>query len=350
MGWFFGTTSTDPDRKSFWQRLSTPAPRQLLVNHFGNLAKNGQIAIEKYSWSDNFDTNIPEDFACLRTEFVAEMNQLGYPKDARNIAVACGSTLGNALANQGFNAGNELFDMNLEANSFGRVTQIQMHASGPSTLNPLSFQNPYVMSRCNPNIGLQRLGMNVSPNNILFSAAIPTSFNQWLLVLGATPCDYNGVIIRQNNTIGANMDHVQGCKRRDFPSIKRLFSDIAAVQGVNFNLEDATYKRSFCFMPTMSTLDINWEMNQTNMERAFERSDVLSLSPFQAIYAPDRQFDNGKNLKHVEITSSMVTWLQGEMQIGETAGGATVVLPNANTQQIIFSTALLSLRIVLQKF
>ena len=92
-------------------------------------------------------------------------------------------------------------------------------------------------------------------------------------------------------------------------------------------------------MPTMSTLDINWEMNQTNVERAFSRREVLdnNLSPFSAIYAPSSDFDGGKNLKHVEITPSMVTWLQGEMQIGETEGGATVVLPNANTQQVVFS-------------
>jgi hypothetical protein len=260
------------------------------------------------------------------------MKDLDYPKDARSIAISCGSTLGNTLASQGYSAGSELFDMHLGANGFGQVSQVQLYASGTSTLDYLSSPtNYYVKSRCNPSASSDNLGMTANPNNVLFAAAIPALFNKYFLFL-ETPCSYRGITVKNNNPLGLNMDHVQGCKRRDLPSIKKLFKDFES-SSVTFNLDDANYKRSFCFMPTMSTLDINWEMNQTNVEKAIDLDAIVrnNQTPFASVYAPSQNFDGGKNLKHVEITPSMVTWLQGEMQIGETAGGAAVTLPNANT-------------------
>lgn len=339
MGWFLGATSDDLQAKSFWENLSSPAARQLLINHFGKVAKNGILSIEKLTWSNDFNTTIPQDFACLRDAFVAELAELGYPKDCRNIAIACGSILGNSLANQGFSAGSELFDMHFHASSFGQVAQIQLYAQGSTNLDfASSHTGYYVMSRCNPNAGLSRLGMIASTNNLIFAGAVPANTNRYLLVT-ETPCSYNGVVVRNNSPFAPNFDHVQGCKRRDFPTLKRLFKGLAESSDadVNFNLEEATYKRSFCFMPTMSTLDLNWEMTQNNLERAFRRSEALVISPFKAIYAPDGQFDNGKNLKHVELTANMLSWLQSELQIGESAGGLAVTLPNTTAQQLVFA-------------
>ena len=340
MGWFFGATSTDSEAQSFWQVLSTPAARQLLIDHFGKLTKNGTLAIEKFNWSDNFSPIIPEDFACLRNEFVEEMVQLDYPKNARNIAIACGSTLGNALANQGYDAGSELFDMHNHASDFGQVTQLQLYANGPSNLNFASSNTGYyVLSRCNPNAGFQHLGMTANPNNVLFAGAIPATFNQWLIILGGTPCSYNGMVVRNINPSGINMDHVQGCKRRDFPSIKRLLKAKAEESSLDFNLEEATYKRGFCFMPTMSTLDLNWGMNQGNLESAIDLDQVVRQrqTPFANVYAPNGQRDGGRNLKHVEISQSMVTWLQAEMLTGETLGNQNITIPTtAGVNQLDF--------------
>jgi Secretion system C-terminal sorting domain len=343
MGWFLNKSIDDPQAKGFWKNLSMPAPRQLLINHFGDVAKNnGGVTIEKINWSANFDTNIPEDYKCLRTEFVKEMNDLDYPKDARNIAVSCGSTLGNVLANQGYQSGSELFDAHINVASFGRVGQAQLYASGSSTWSPLTANDYYVMARCHPNLGFTRKGITTDRINVLFAAALPISTDAFLAGTpwgDRTPCEYNGIVVRNNNPTGLNMDHVQGCKRGDFPTVRRLLNGYASGNGGTLGIDEVTYQRSFCFMPTMSTLDIKWDMTQTNLERVIDLDAIVrnNLTPFAAIYAPSNDFENGKNLKHVEISQSMVTWLQSEMQIGEAAGGETITLPLGLTRQLVFN-------------
>jgi hypothetical protein len=344
MGWFLNKSLDIPAAQRFWKNLSMPAARQLLIKHFGDFAQNGGASVELFNWSENFNTSISGDYACLRAEFVQDMNDLGYPKDARNIAISCGSTLGNALANQGFQAGSELFDADVHVGS-RRFGQVQLYASGSSsTWSPQSGNDHYVKRRCHPDANFTDLDItDVNHSNVLFAGALPIStdafFKHFLPDGTRTPCKYNGIVVRNTFLTGLNMDHVQGCKRNDFATIKRLLQGFATDNGTDLSLDGTTYQRSFCFMPTMSTLDINWDMTQANLEKEIDLDAIVrnNLTPFAKVYAPNGQRDGGKNLKHVEISQSMVTWLQTEMQIGETAGGAAIVLPLGLTRQLVFS-------------
>jgi hypothetical protein len=329
LGWYFYATSdfSDPSQKGqreFWEKLSTPAAQQLLINHFGNLYNNQTLAIDKIYNTLDFDRRIQDNYACLRAEFMAEMSGLDYPKKTRNIAISCGSSLGNAVKNQGYAAGDELLDVNVTLPGFGSVAQVQLHAQGHAGNLNFNSGGYYVRKQCGLTPIL--LPMVNSTTNVLLAVATPAGK---ILPM----CDYHGVVVRQYFPNSINLDHVPGSRRNDIAGLRQFIKSFAEKSLSISNLQENTYRSGFSFMPTMSTLDINWPMTQANLETSFNPLDIVNqgLTPFAAVLAPTG------NLKHVEISPSMITWLQGQMLIGEAASGVLKTLPSAGVSQLLFN-------------
>jgi hypothetical protein len=336
MGWFLSQSSVSElklDLKDFWKKLKQPAPRQLLFQHFGAEVNNGNLEINAPDWAPFQYVNIPEDFQCLRTQYVADLKKYGYPKNTRNIAISDGSVL-CATVNQGYEKGSELIDahFSVPGPAGGIVAQIQLYGGvGQLDYNSSSYirtlcpfgqsSTPYVMRDISYNLR----------EDVIFAAALPA--NQGF---GALTCQYEAIVVQANNPNMPQFDNVAGCVRKDLATVKDVLS------AVPFStIQQSTYRRRTAFMPTMSTLDLDWDLNNANTIRNIDKFTILQdkLSPFADFYAPGSQSgDNSANLKHVELTQKMVEWLQEQLITGATAGAATVPLPNATTQQLVFNT------------
>jgi hypothetical protein len=104
----------------------------------------------------------------------------------------------------------------------------------------------------------------------------------------------------------ANWDNAPGCIRTDFKSIAALFKKKLTNSSKKTECFIDANVEKFTFMPTVSCLDINWPMDNTNMFRNIRVADVIKnkLTPFEDYYAPETE-----NLQHVQITTPMTSKL-----------------------------------------
>ena len=332
MGWYLTAiqaSSLSPKLSDFWKKLRKPATQQMLFQHFGAEIQNGGLSARRPPWAFQLlPLRLPrEDYTCLRQRYMEEMTSLGYPKNTRNIAISDGSVLASSV-NQGYEGGSELIDVNMaNPTALGNIfAQIQLYA-GAARLDHIS--TAYVRSFCpgTPGGGFVSRSMPMElRNSVIFAAAVPN--------LLALSCGYDAISVQVNRNM-PQLDHVAGCVRKDIATIKKILKS-AEISSINVNLDDVNYRRRTCFMPTMSTLDLDWDMSNSNLSRDIDPNMVLQNrnTPFADFFAPGVG-TTSENLKHVEIIPEMITWLQGQMAIGQALG--TVMLPNSTAQQLIFT-------------
>ncbi len=332
LAWYLNKTGKNP---RLWLKLSDPAPCQLLNDHFGNMVKTGKIDL--HLWNNLPGYNSPPipinntlDYSCLRENYKATMNSLGYPKATRNIAIADGSKTGTSLNNPSHS---ELFHtkvyipdavfgdwttLPVRWGDFGNVFDIKMHSSdGASCEQTVRYADH--------NCFFKYASMN--ENNVLFSAAIPNSMRTCVKEVPSTYYAYWAEIKDQNYL--PNFDNAPGGTRNDLLSLKPLLTDFIdkALAGTEHNttitLNDNA--KNQCFIPTMSALDINWPMDNQHLFKNIKNENIIAnnLTPFAAYYAPE-----GSNLKHVEIDAAMRDWLQGQLTLSGLAV-AQITLPSA---------------------
>jgi hypothetical protein len=117
-------------RLSLWQSLNTPAARQMLSEHLGTELTN--FRLQESDWGASIRTC---NYGVLRTSYVTEMQNLGYPQKTRNIALACGSFQGKKqgfnpnLGFNGYNGGDLYFNTAINIKGFGQVFQFSMFAA-----------------------------------------------------------------------------------------------------------------------------------------------------------------------------------------------------------------------------
>ena len=92
LAWFAANALGD---KSLWNRLNTPAARQLLNETLGDAVKTQKVKIREPSWSDPMNFSFPDTYD-LHTAFQTKVHQLGLPTTTRNLAISCGSNKGSS--------------------------------------------------------------------------------------------------------------------------------------------------------------------------------------------------------------------------------------------------------------
>lgn len=300
--WFRAMSSSNPADKGLWHSLNHPAPRQLLVEQFGDAYQEGRLATVAWApGSTQYPSRIDVDYGCLRDAYVAEMAALGYPEQTRNISISCGSI--NAI-DQGYGPNTVLYHADLESTSsvFNEfVFQTEIRTIGGGVINS-SVGN--VSNTCFPKHNDYPFGINS-----IYVFAQPRTFKN-CLGLVKLPRAYHSVGVISVGPF-ENFDNAPGCFRRDLVAVNREISkslDAEAGGGLEKHIDFLPEHKTQCFMPTMSTLDLDLEMNDANMALDLSTMDISTISPFDAYYAPV-----GYNLKHVEIDEQMKDWIINEL-------------------------------------
>ncbi len=319
--WFYYKTGTD---ETLWKVLNSPAPHQLLFDHFGAAYADGKITTEAWAYEAiHFPPDVDIDYGCLRASYVAEMEALGYPQYCRNIAISCGSEIG---VDQGYNAGDKLYEASLFINEgvtlpWGNVFQFGIWGlnGGNSSMN---------ITHATPSCGTP-VKSNFTQRTI-FGSAFPRSTITCNEPFASTksPYKYHGVkVMIPSDTEFPSYTNAPGCFRSDLFALKKDMIELLTEKKENLDAdihaEIVNDRHQICFMPTMTALDINWEMTTENMWKNIEEADIIAnnLTPFEAYYAPN------ENLKHVELDEPMASWVQNEFERTEFNLGTT--LPNA---------------------
>jgi hypothetical protein len=307
---------------SLWQKLNFPAARQLLFDNLGSAERAGKIAVGRWEVSGLVGFGdiqfTPDNFKCLRDNYVAEMSALQYPQQTRNVAIACGGFSGSP---QGYINGQRLFDMNIptDPGPIGAVAGFNGNAghfkiwSGNGAITNLAVVKA---AGCNgvPVPSTVGLGGRGSAQQFMFAAAFPTAYNQIGLPfgLGTTdiPCSYSTLYVQNIQDI-PYFDNAPGSYRQDLVGLKQLIEDESAtVEGTTVNLNGLPSEttKKLCFIPTLSAFDIQQTVSDQSLYQNFTGN---TNTPFAEIFAP------ASNLKHVEIDNDIINFLLKQIKISE---------------------------------
>jgi hypothetical protein len=300
---YFGSQAGNSYAAKAWYSLNTPAARQLLVRHLTSDQLSGKITLNLRKKAMIFNgcliSNIPQnlDFeytktAEIRSKYKQDIEALGYPSIPRKVAVACGSANG-LNANQGFLDGAFLLNGGKtgwvpacgSGQEFGFDCQILASNGSQSGDKKLVIVEPA------PGIGyccFEYLGV---PKTI-FKAAYPIDFNNY--AGKQVPAEYLTLEVTSNG-IEPDFDSAPGCKRGDLASISKVIDD---QQGnSNISPSKANY---YCFIPTISALDVNWPMDNAHLFQSFipTTNAFLNQTPFKAVWAAT---SDNNNLRHIEL-------------------------------------------------
>lgn len=315
--WYAFNTGDDTN---LWGKLNRPATRQLLVEHFGDAMQDGKLIANPWTpGSDAYSIETDFSYGCLREGYVAEMNSLGYP-NTRNIAISCGSGQG---VDQGYDEDDLLYfgrhKLNIPGTSisFGTVFR-----SGIWALNGGATSGTWDLKYSAPLCGVSGHWILPSEDDYLFVLAKPDN-SIFLDCTTQLPYGYQSVAVRNTHNF-PHYDNAPGCYRYDlFDFGEAIDDELDSQPGTNLSfLVPDRYQQTF--MPTMSTLDVNWQMTTTNMWRNLSNENIIAngLTPFEAYYAP------AGNIKHVEMDQGMIDWIIDQVTISEDV--VIDELPNAN--------------------
>ncbi len=299
--WFFSRTGQDT---RLWTQLNDPAPRQLLLNNFEAAYNDGKLTAKEWAYGSSiYEKDTTLDYNCLRDLYLDEIADLGYPSTTRNIAIACGSELG---VGQGYGEGANQFNAHLYANehNFGSIFRMGLWSQNGGTAD-------YVVRGM---IDCFKYSNTLDKSDLVFAAATPFDFNPCAegVIQGRSPFRYHSVYVQMLETLPP-FDNTPGCYRSDLLALQddllgRL-ETLVGNENVDITVEIPANRKKSSFMPLISTLDINWPMDEEHLWKNVELEGLLenNLIPFESYYAPDI------NLKHVEMDSAMRVWVNTEL-------------------------------------
>jgi Secretion system C-terminal sorting domain len=335
---------------SLWQRLNLPAARQLIIN---------QLGIEAYSTSSNgilFKWNKPSqdrvelepmNYWGLQNHYEGEMSDLGYPRQTKNIALACGSFQG---ATQGYVGGSSIFNASvggsgngysatvacLVLNSAGQqLSDTELRATSVSCdFRPVSNGDLQLADAVTNSTTRSTIG-----TNILFGAAIPSSFCLPNISGFKFPCKYDNALALVLRSPTPLYDNAPGGYRQDLVQVKGLLNSVAAgflTDGlsVDFHGLPGLVNKKQAFISVASAFGLQEYLANGNdavnasMFQNFEdkKPQLLAnrITPFDDIFAPS------SNLKHVEVNQEMITWLMEKIQLQGSGLPSTLINQSYN--------------------
>jgi hypothetical protein len=282
-----------------WSRLNMPAAKQMLTETLGDAVINGKVTVAANrngvpvlpaTLTSEFRTNT------LRSAYLQEMAALGYPRQAQNIAIVDGNTSGKKMTGD---------------NDAPFPDNASMMNATPSLLGSPFLFNAQLFA-LNGSVNLPG-----SANGTFFKAKMPECF----YLSSNNPVQELQVSFKLNQSF-PNLDNAPGCIRGDFRGLRRMINSGQTTLNkktgglANIIFPAADFQPNFCFMPTVSTLDIrdpkdsnkwNWYVNPNILTDKIDSLKLLKvnthLTPFFDYYAPL------ESLRHVEANSEMRAWV-----------------------------------------
>jgi hypothetical protein len=311
---FFGFTSgLLPEA---WPGLNTPAARELLIEHIGDLENNNKVDFLDYGdhvdWFEdmNFSAINGPNFGCLRNNFVARLQSAGFPKKCRNIALVNGAINSPAANNQGYFPGDKIYGANVYINQggdlleYGTVMKADLWSKS-GAFSPSSFDIKRSNGAC-----IKFSKTVATPTGALFNFAFPSDLND----CGdyRLPWKYKGMYTRLTGLNGpeVNLDNAPGGFRIDLADINLQFRE--AVTALNRTLNvDFPPKYQQCFVPTWSALAMNTPMTNENLFADFSmvQANSKQFTPFDAVKISE------KNLRHVELSDELINFVYSELDL-----------------------------------
>jgi hypothetical protein len=290
-----------------WENINQPAAKQMLTETLPDAVLSGKInasiTFNGLQRNHNFKPNT------LRAAFVQEMKDLDYPKLTQNIAIVDGDVKGTNVAGDptasqpsGVPFPNNATILKVDASTFGTpLISAQLNALNGSFPTP-PFPVPPL------------------PNGTLFDGKIPN-----LCVAASLPGSTYNVQFRRIQGL-PNFDNAPGCIRGDMRGLRRQLNDLQKdIDDITGNFAQLSFpanqfQPNFCFMTTVSTLDIrnpnnpnqwNWYTNPNILGVKINELELRKinthLTPFFDYYAPQ------KNIRHVEVDGEMRAWVKQYM-------------------------------------
>ncbi|HNL38681.1 MAG TPA: hypothetical protein PKH43_06100, partial [Saprospiraceae bacterium] len=315
------------DSNDLWGRSNSPAAREMLMYSLAGCVESGSVSIELEEVELCIGSFIPQPLnieygnsIALRQSFQSEMASLGYPHQTRNVAISCGSRAGNGLE---FNEGQTFLWARRSENppniSCGLEGDVLWADIAALNGNSMTINKYLSFSGGTGSWGCCTANFPGDPATI-FRGAIPIEYVQWAFSSVDPP--RKSLMMRtfaeQNFP---SLDNAPGCKRGDLFSFEKLLRTYGAEVPINLGYTT--------FMPTLSTLDIQWPMDNEHLTMSFTESDLVdfNLTPFDAVWAsPD------VNLRHVELNADMTNWTLQQLALGlAQAGGGSLNLTAGQT-------------------
>ena len=264
--------------KPNYNNIQEPAPKQMLINHVD--APFGLETIE-------------------RQHFKTALNDLGYPKKTRNIALSNGSRTGATL---GMLPGNKVFEWTIP--------------SGITTLCTFSNDEVEIWAKPHNNLGRVFRGKIVKRASVNLCLGLGTILCNFCV--NHYTAIYNGYFHGQ-----PSHDIMPGGRRETYQDIADAIDEKTPVIGFT----GTVFHNDHCFIPTKSGLDLNSSIGYfddltfpTNIIDQNDPNLSLVFSPFEKLWAADGSSvisGSSQNELHVELTPGNINWLIREACAGE---------------------------------
>lgn len=311
-----------------WESLNSPAARQMVMRHISAGPQFSGIeldfrkdfnCISEFAWQQHDDIDIEfSSTAAIRSGYEGEVAALGYPQITRNVAISCGSRTGTP---QGVPEGGVLFEAGRDVG----VNRIAGYCNDPGNVQlgyafyalmraakggPPGSKGVFHISVC------EEAEYQYAPKTV-FAGFIPKSLISFSE--SDIPCAY--VYLNATNLLSntPNFENASGCSRTDIIGLKKAMDEVG--------VDVIASLGKFSFMPTISALDIQWPMDDEHLNMEFDPLALPNqgLTPFDAVYA------EVENLRHIELTPDMVTFVIEQLNIGFAAANASLNLASGQT-------------------
>ena len=304
---------------SGWLALNSPAARQLLNQPLQSAIGSGQVTLVLHKLAAKFSSTalFPKaDNYALRNDFMTQVNTNGgYPTNARNLAVACGSGLGTPQDGLSAKGGDYLWQgsvitrltTNLQA--LGHKKPIVVATFGASTVSGTSSN--FTPRKIYPD------GVIGDPQNRLFTYFKPLETSSATDKLtGPISNNYEWFYLNNNYQLpptdgapgGYRDDLIFTIKKYAWPELYNATQ--TGLQQFVLDAVETNLKMKTAFISTASAIDLN----TTNLFEDIKNSKLSNIAnkrtPFDDYFAPD------VNLSHVELDANkaIVTYLLEQFQ------------------------------------
>ncbi len=270
-----------------WLSLNRPAAQQLLVQHLNRIEGSGE---------------------CVRSAYVQEMADLGYPRRVTNVGIACATGNGSPVLQPSYPETDEnrsrLFNawvkkigctfMKISLNTTGgRETDVFYHSCVPE-------KEEVVYHGFIPYDERTEFGSPVRHSVFQLKRGSGSNRLQW----SHKETSNDPTIDRGSGTVTFSnpdihyWDVAPGCYRRDY---ELAVAPLLRKEEPGTEIEFAS---GSTFMPVTSLLDIDTDDLYFSVGQIEQINPNRSLTPFDVVYYTD-----STNLQHVEITQEIVDWV-----------------------------------------
>ena len=260
---------SDPNAAAGIESLRMPAPRQLVI-----IQQDGNY--------------------CLRENFVAEMEAVGYPELCRKVSIVSGSDRGPNAPSSSANPGGKLLEFRVDAYIHYLLAHFNINMDFTALERKDYLGSQEVYNRDDD-------FTSANPFVWLYGNIIGTIFDKLLShSADATPSDWGALDSAPGGTRNTiSQELVPDIEEKTEILKNKLLLFAAVVADV-----DLTYEEVHSFTPSTSALDVDTEDLFFKIDGVIPKNESSPLTPFDAHYAQP------ENLAHVEVSDGIINWVR----------------------------------------